>query len=384
MGTRAAILMCVLTLGLSLPLLGVWWAGKPVAPYLGWPPTTRSVVHAPFSWPVSIGVLLLMSGILAPLTLRVLHAPSRERRAAVTAFPWWGWGAAIWTLVLWGLAWTRFEWMQPFQAHTFFPLWCGYIVLVNASTFRRVGRCMLLNRPRYFLLLYPLSAGFWWCFEYLNRFVQNWYYLGAGELSAEAYLWRATVSFSTVLPAVLGTAEWLMSYPRCSAGLDRFVRIRFLHRKMWGWVLFCLAAGGLVGIGLWPDCLFPLVWVAPLLLIVALQMMCQETTIFSDTAHGDWRTLWVVALAALICGWFWEMWNFYSLAHWQYAVPFVQGVTLFHMPLLGYAGYLPFGLECLAVAELCLPRTCVGSLVSYGAPAGEADLAQRKPTVAER
>ncbi|MDR4472606.1 MAG: hypothetical protein MRJ92_08145 [Nitrospira sp.] len=24
-----------------------------------------------------------------------------------------------------------------------------------------------------------------------------------------------------------------------------------LHRKMWGWVLFCLAAGGLVGIGLW-------------------------------------------------------------------------------------------------------------------------------------
>lgn len=384
MSTRLAILLCVCTLGLLLPLLGVWWAGEPVAPYLEWPPTTRFVVHAPFSWPVSIGLLLLITGVLAPVALRVLHTTSRERPAAVTAFPWWGWGAAIWTLVLWGLAWTRFEWMQPFQAHTFFPLWCGYIVLVNASTFRRVGRCMLLNRPRYFLLLYPLSAGFWWCFEYLNRFVQNWYYLGAGELSAEAYLWRATVSFSTVLPAVLGTAEWLMSYPRCSAGLDQCVSIRVLPRKMWGWVMFCLAAGGFVGIGLWTDYLFPLVWVAPLVLIWSLQVVSGEATIFSETAQGDWRAVWIAALAALLCGFFWEMWNFYSLAHWEYAVPFVQGVTLFHMPLLGYAGYLPFGVECLAIAELCLARTCVGGGISYGAVAAGTDLAQRKPTVAER
>lgn len=384
MSTRLVILLCVLTLGLSLPLLGVWWAGKPVAPYLEWSQTTRSVVHAPFSWPVSLGLLLLITGVLAPFARRVLHTTSHERPAAVTAFPWWGWGAAIWTLALWGLAWARFEWMQPFQAHTFFPLWCGYIVLVNALTFRRVGRCMLLNRPRYFLMLFPLSAGFWWCFEYLNRFVQNWYYLGAGELSAGAYVLRATVSFSTVLPAVLGTAEWLTSYPRCSAGLDQCVPVRFLHRKKWGWGLLCLAAGGLVGIGLWPDYLFPLVWVAPLLLISSLQVVCGETTILSETAHGDWRTVWIAALSALLCGFFWEMWNFYSLAHWEYAVPFVQGVTLFHMPLLGYAGYLPFGLECLAIAELCLARTCAGGLASYGAPVAGADLAQRKPTVAER
>jgi len=384
MGIRPAILLYTLTLGLCLPLLGVWWAGKPVAPYLEWPPTTRFIVHAPFSRPVSIGLLLLITGALAPFVLRVLRTTSCARPVAVTAFPWWGWGAAIWTLVLWGLAWTRFEWMQPFQAHTFFPLWCGYIVLVNALAFRRVGRCMLLNRPRYFFLLFPLSAGFWWCFEYLNRFVQNWYYLGAGELSAGAYVLQATVSFSTVLPAVLGTAEWLTSYPRCSAGLDRFVRVRFLHRTMWGWVLLGLAAGGLVGIGLWPAYLFPLVWVAPLLLIVALRMIRQEATIFSDTAHGDWRTLWVVALAALMCGFFWEMWNFYSLAHWEYAVPFVQGITLFHMPLLGYAGYLPFGLECLAVAELCLVRRYAGGVAYCGAVAVGADLAQRKPTVAER
>jgi hypothetical protein len=40
------------------------------------------------------------------------------------------------------------------------------------------------------------------------------------------------------------------------------------------------------------------------------------------------------------------MFNFYSLARWQYSIPYVQVLHLFEMPILGYAGYLPFGLEC--------------------------------------
>jgi len=54
------------------------------------------------------------------------------------------------------------------------------------------------------------------------------------------------------------------------------------------------------------------------------------------------------ALAALICGFFWELWNIGSLARWHYAIPFVDRYPLFAMPLLGYGGYLPFGLICLA------------------------------------
>ena len=287
-------------------------------------------------------------------------------------------------MLVWCLAWTRFEWMQPLQAHTFAPLWLGYIVIVNALTFRRTGHCMLLHRPRYVLSLFPLSAAFWWCFEYLNRFVQNWYYVGGGELTAWEYLFSATVPFATVLPAVLGTAEWLTSSPRLSAGLDRFVRIEVENRTWWGWGLLSGAGVGLFGLGLWPDYFFSLVWVAPLLLITALHLIRDEPTIFSETARGDWRTLWVVALAALTCGLFWEMWNYYSLAHWEYAVPFVQGFELFEMPLLGYAGYLPFGLECLAVADLCLTRKFSGGVAYYCAREAGTDLAQRKPTVAER
>jgi hypothetical protein len=33
-------------------------------------------------------------------------------------------------------------------------------------------------------------------------------------------------------------------------------------------------------------------------------------------------------------------------------VPFVHRFQIFEMPLLGYAGYLPFGLECLIIMEM--------------------------------
>jgi hypothetical protein len=57
-------------------------------------------------------------------------------------------------------------------------------------------------------------------------------------------------------------------------------------------------------------------------------------------------------LGALICGFFWEMWNIGSLAQWKYSIPYVHRFEIFAMPLLGYAGYLPFGLECAAVGDL--------------------------------
>jgi len=46
------------------------------------------------------------------------------------------------------------------------------------------------------------------------------------------------------------------------------------------------------------------------------------------------------------------MWNAHSLAKWEYSIPYVHRFLLFEMPALGYSGYLPFGLECAAVAKL--------------------------------
>jgi hypothetical protein len=344
-------LACML---LGLPLAGVVVAGKALAPYFEFPPRTEYVVHAGFSgWVFAATALLVLVAVIPFVMQVVVHRASAESSAApVAPFPWWGWVAVIWLVLVWLLAWNRFSWFAPLQPFTFTLLWLAYIVIVNALTWQRTGRCMLIGRRGYFLALFPLSAGFWWFFEYLNRFVQNWFYLGVGTPTSWDYFWQATLPFATVLPAVLGTRELLASYPRLSAGLDKAWRLELARSRPIAWVALLLAAAGLAMVGVWPNTFFSLLWIAPLVILVALQILSGEPSILDGPAEGDWREIWQVALAGLVCGFFWEMWNYGSLAHWEYSVPFVHAFEIFHMPLLGYSGYLPFGLECLAVGRL--------------------------------
>ncbi|MBW1784075.1 MAG: hypothetical protein JRL30_25470 [Deltaproteobacteria bacterium] len=338
---------------LGLPLLGVMLKGLPLPRYLEFPPHTRYVTHAAFSWPVFTGYLVLILMAVVPLFIRGIRR-WRSRPASAVAryrFPWWGWIGIVAGLISWILAWTRFPWFEIFQPHTFTPLWLSYIVVINAMTYRQTGRCMMLDRPRLFLILFPLSALFWWFFEYLNRFVQNWYYTGV-HFTPWAYFWYATLSFSTVLPAVLGTQEWIVGSAWIRQRFTSFLKIRVPCPRVVAAGVLVVSGAGLAGIGGWPDLLFPLLWVSPLLIIVSLQIIWREPSMLDDMAEGDWQVFVAAASAAVMCGGFWEMWNYYSLAKWEYAVPFVQRYLIFEMPILGFAGYLPFGLECAVIGGI--------------------------------
>jgi hypothetical protein len=310
---------------------------------------------------VFVSLALTIVAVLAPFLLGIIRrrSPWWFRRPSSSpfarhAFPWWGWLGLAWTLVAWVLAWNRFPWMAPFQAYTFTPLWTGYILIVNAWAHMRSGLSVMAQRPLAFAGLFPLSAALWWFFEYLNRFVQNWYYISMGDLSRLDYVLQATIPFATVLPAVVSTNHLLATVPQLSAGLERGPSYSPRHERRWAWTTLVLAGSGLAGLAVWPNALFPLVWIAPLVVIVSLQTIGGEPTIFEPLRRGDWRSIWMAAIAALICGVFWELWNWKSLAQWAYVIPYVDCCHLFAMPLLGYAGYLPFGLECLVVAQLVL------------------------------
>jgi hypothetical protein len=254
-------------------------------------------------------------------------------------------------MVTWILAWTRFSWFAGFQPHTFTPLWLSYILIINAFCQRQIGRCMILDHTRLFLFLFPASAVFWWFFEYLNRFVQNWYYTGV-HYDAWEYFLYATLSFSTVLPAVLGTRDLMNTFSWVRPGFDSFKPFKFLHPKMSALSALAASGIGLMCIGVWPDTLFSLLWISPLIIIVSLQTLMGEKHILSEMVSGHWSPVISPALAALFCGFFWEMWNTYSLAKWKYSIPFVHRFKIFEMPILGYAGYLPFGLECAVIGEM--------------------------------
>jgi hypothetical protein len=211
---------------------------------------------------------------------------------------------------------------------------------------------MLLHRTAFFLLLFPASSIFWWFFEYLNRFVENWYYIGVERFSPLEYVAFASMAFATVLPAVLGTRDFLLTFPFWKKAYARFWPIRAPRPRLLAGGVLLLSAAGLLFIGIFPDYLFALLWVSPLLLLVSLLTLSGHTHHLSPVVHGDWSHVLAAAGAALVCGFFWEMWNVFSLAKWKYSIPFVDRFEVFEMPLLGYAGYLPFGLECAVIGDL--------------------------------
>jgi hypothetical protein len=337
-----------------LPLAGAATAGRPLAPYLQFPPKTPDVPHAPFSVTAFLCLGLLEMGAAWPFLRRALSADAAARRKPSRPLPWWGWAGAAVGAAAWILAWSRFGWMGSLQGHTFTPLWLSFIVVVNALTARRTGRCLLLSRPRRFLLLFPASALFWWSFEYLNRFVGNWRYVGVASFGPWEYFLYSTLPFSTVLPAVLSVRELLLSFPRLDGPFRRWHPLAPARPRLAALTALSLACAGLFAVGIVPEVVFPLVWVAPPLLLLSLAARRGEPHALSGIAGGDWRPAVSAALAALICGFFWEMWNFGSYAKWVYVIPYVDALHVFEMPLLGYVGYLPFGVLCAEVGERVL------------------------------
>ena len=345
-----------LLLVVSLPLVGIFLAGKPLADYLEFPPLTQYVRHADFSYAVFFLLVLVIIVATTPFIVRIFSfrkkAPLRSTAIFSPHFPLWGWLSILSCIFFWSLAWTRFEWFSFLQPYTFSPLWISYIAVVNAATFARQGRCMMTEHTGYFLSLFPASAVFWWYFEYLNRFVQNWHYIGAEIFSTTGYVVFATLCFSTVLPAVLCTCEFLETFPSLTAGLGNFFRLKLAGSKAAASIVLILSCAGLAGIGIYPDYLFQFLWLSPLLIISSVQILTGRNSIFTPVEKGDWSRIILLALSALICGFFWEMWNYHSLPKWAYSVPFVNRFRVFEMPLIGYAGYLPFGIECAVIGGI--------------------------------
>ncbi|MDH3504302.1 MAG: hypothetical protein OEM58_07215 [Nitrospirota bacterium] len=354
--TKVICRSILILLLLGLPPLGIVLSGQALPNDWTLLPIPLQAGDASLSWPIFGLLALLISGTLAPFLWRYgkTRCHSTFKSDSAEGFPWWGWMGVGWTAFAWVFAWTRFSWFQAWQPYTFPLLWFGYIVVINALLFSRTGQCMLVNQPKFLFKLFVLSAGFWWMFEYLNQFVHNWHYVGMTEVHAVTTVSWMTLAFSTVLPAVLGTYEYISSFRQLKAPLENWHVVPTVDNPRTGWLLISLGCLGLLLIGMWPTVLFPLLWIAPLLIILGIKIIRRDPTVLTPLTKGNWSPVGLSAMAALVCGGFWEMWNAYSLVHWEYSIPYVHAFKIFEMPILGYAGYLPFGLECVAVTELFL------------------------------
>ncbi len=253
-------------------------------------------------------------------------------------------------LLLIGIAWpVAWAGLAPYSEHTFFPLWLGYILTVDGLVQRRAGTSLLTRSPRRFALLFAFSIPLWWLFEGANSFIDNWRYRLPQPYDPVTYAALASLSFSTVMPAIFETAELYRTFA--------------LFARQRSWVRIAPPRAGLAVIAtlgmlafiaslVFPRQGFPLVWLGLFFFLDPLNALLGAGSLAAQVARRRWDTVWVLFAAGLTCGFFWEMWNWQSLPKWVYDVPYVGAPKLFEMPLLGYGGYFPFALEVYAVYQL--------------------------------
>jgi hypothetical protein len=239
-------------------------------------------------------------------------------------------------------------------AYLFFPLWLGYILVMDALVLNRTGSSLWSRSRRQFVLLFVASSPVWWIFEVINDRTGNWEYIGSNTFTRFEYYLLCTLSFSTVMPAVFETAEWFRSF----GWVERFAsgpRVQPTASLNVGIFVTGLAMLSLTL--MWPRYCYPFVWTSILFLLEPVNCWLGREHFLEKLQFGDWRSIVCLATGALVCGFFWEMWNYYSFPKWVYHTPGAQFLHIFEMPLLGYAGYIPFGLELFALKNFLWPRS---------------------------
>jgi hypothetical protein len=269
------------------------------------------------------------------------------------------WVGLLLIAVFWPLNWL----LEGLRTHLlFFPLWLGYILVVDGLVLYRRGTSLLTRSKRAFVGLFLVSFPVWWLFEVINWRTQNWEYLGRESFSDLSFFVLSSFSFSTVIPAVFGTAE-LVSTMGWMKRLPKGPVIKPVPAVLAGFLLIGLAM--LSAMLIWPKLFFPFIWLSFYFILAPVNVWLGNRSLSEYTAVGNWQPVVALWIGALICGFFWEMWNIYAFPKWIYHVPPFEFLYVFEMPLMGYGGYLPFGLELFAFYQLVVGSFGFKRLAGY-------------------
>lgn len=267
--------------------------------------------------------------------------PLREKPLQRYLLPYRGLLGLLLIAIAWPLS-------QQISQNLFFPLWLGFILLVDGLVLRRTGTSLAVRSPKIMVVMFIVASPYWWAFEGINEITQNWVYVTSTEEDSGGLVGviEASLSYSTVIPAVFEVSELIGSF----GFIKRFARLPSLVLSRPQIILAgVFGLGSLVTMLIWPTYLFPMTWLCLFFIFDPINNLTGRPSIIAQVKNGDYRTVVAFALGALVCGFFWEMWNRDASVSWEYNIGYLDFARIFQMPLLGYGGYLPFGLETYAM-----------------------------------
>jgi hypothetical protein len=242
-------------------------------------------------------------------------------------------------LTLAGLEW---ETPAPVAGAVWLPTLLGafavaaFGILLDALTHRRTEQSLLRTQRNYLLWNAAAGAVAGMLLAYLNLFSGSWFTAAGSEAAA---LLLAALGGAVMLPAVLIARLWLAGLVRLST---RRLALPALPAEAAVWILLLAAVVGLLGGTIWIDQLGWLFWAAPLLLLVALQLLWEESTVFSGLTQGDWSRVLLGTVSGIAVGGF-------ALAVFR-----LSGGTIYLAANAWQltAGLALFGLLCLQIGDV--------------------------------
>ncbi len=231
-------------------------------------------------------------------------------------------------------------------------VWTGYLLFVDALVYTMMRRSLLVNDRRELLTVALISIACWWLFEFYNapRFWNSdlelwWHY---HNLVPNPYLRRLGYdwAFATIFPAMFETAEFLGT--TAFARSKNFKPVK-LSRASLIILIVCGAAMVLLPLFVISRWLVPLVWLSFIFLLDPINYLRGQPSITGDLARGSLRRVLALLACGFVCGILWEFWNYWAISKWTYTVPYLGGVKIFEMPVLGFLGFPPFAVECWAM-----------------------------------
>jgi hypothetical protein len=205
-----------------------------------------------------------------------------------------------------------------------------YTLLVNYIVKRLTGNSPLVAQYQFYSAISIASVVLCYLVSYLNLFALSW-----TPLPLRLVLF-STPLFATIAPAILITRALLgyrliklLTFPKLAFKTEFLAGNETLSR-----ILLAVSLFGLSGGVLWPDILYGLLWSSPLLLLIALQLLWQEDSIFAALKTGDWARIICVALSGLIVG------NLTIMS--MHIIP----------TLLIQTGFVLFALTCLQLSDV--------------------------------
>ncbi|KAA1245316.1 hypothetical protein [Aquimarina sp. RZ0] len=265
-------------------------------------------------------------------------------------------------LMLWGstvfLQWTHNTSLLSWLHWSDIPLFWGCILMIDGWVYVRTGGVSMISKaPQELLGISLASIPGWMLYEFINFFVDNyWYYPYANLMTRQEILIYALITSAGLMPLAF---EWyclFKTFPSFSRKYSNGPKIIFSEKVKT--YLLVLGFTLMFITGLFPEQMFITMWISiPITLAAVLDKLKIWTPIL-EIGKGNWSPILLFALTYLLEGFILEFQNFFSVApdsqptfidsplYWKYEIPYVGILHVFEMPLLGYAGYLPFGIFC--------------------------------------